>query len=48
MILDLIDADVAKVVYEVPPGIVEPADPGDEGDDRADLEAVGVDPAAAD
>ena len=47
-VLDLSDGDIAKVVDEVAPRIVQPADPGDKRDDTADLEPVGEDPPAPD
>src|SRR5262249_34441163 len=47
-ILDLSDGQIAKVVDEIAPRIVQPTDPGNKGYDAAYLEPVGVDPPAAD
>jgi hypothetical protein len=35
-VLNLIDAEVAKVVDKIAPPVVKPADPGDKRDDDAD------------
>src|SRR5262249_19913086 len=47
-ILDLSDSEIAEVVDEIAPGVVQPTDPGDKGNDTANLEPVGVDPPTAD
>jgi hypothetical protein len=39
-VLDLGDIDVAKVIYKVSPGIVNPPDPGNKCDNTADCETI--------
>src|SRR5262249_51183333 len=47
-VLDLGDADVAEVVDQISPRVVEPADARDERDNAADFQPIDVHPPAAD
>src|SRR5271169_2346129 len=46
-ILDLSDVNVAKVIDQIPPGIVQPPDSRDERDHTADFQSAGINPPSA-